>query len=122
MRLLMMMGMLLLAEGMLLTHASAIEHSEKTQQVCKPPIAANSASHPLAFVPKKVQDKRFKNRYPKLTYTIAEDGSVNSVKVIEGTGSPEVDAGLVKSIQSWKYKPQPGCVLDTSTVVTIDIR
>jgi TonB family protein len=57
-------------------------------------------------------------------YVVDEDGSVSNVQIVKGTGSPKVDAGLVKSIQAWKYKPEPpepGCRFDTSVVVIIDI-
>jgi hypothetical protein len=43
------------------------------------------------------------------------------VKILKGAGSPKVDAGLVKSIQAWKYKPQPGCTFEMSMGVIIDI-
>ncbi len=93
-----------------------------TQQVCQL-ISANPPDfHPFAFVPTEVKDKRFKNRYPKISFVVGEDGNVNDVKVVKGTGSPTVDAAVVKSVEAWKYKPQPGCVINMSSVVTIDIR
>jgi TonB family protein len=51
-----------------------------------------------------------------------EDGSVVDVKIVKSTGSAKVDAGIVKSVKAWKYKPQPGCVIDTSMVITIDTK
>jgi TonB family protein len=86
-------------------------------------ISANPPDfHPFAFVPTEVKDKRFKNRYPKISFVVGEDGRVNDVKIVKGTGSPTVDAAVVKSVQAWKYKPQLGCVVDMSMGVTIDIR
>jgi len=52
---------------------------------------------------------------------VNEDGSVSDVKILKGTRSPKVDAGLVKSIQAWKYKPQPGCRFEMSMGVILDI-
>jgi len=43
------------------------------------------------------------------------------VKVLKGTGSPKVDAGLVKSIQAWKCKAQSGVTGETLMAVVIDI-
>jgi TonB family protein len=76
--------------------------------------------HAFAYVPSKIRDKRFKNRRPRISFTVGEDGRVSKVKVIKGTGSPSVDAAVVKSIYSWKYKPQTGCVIETAVTVTID--
>jgi TonB family protein len=95
---------------------------KKTQQVCQL-ISANPPDfHPFAFVPTLVKDKRFKNRRPRISFEVGEDGNVSDVKVVKGTGSPPVDAGLVKSVQAWKYKPQPGCAMTMSSMVTIDVR
>jgi TonB family protein len=86
-------------------------------------ISANPADfRPFAFVPTEVKDKRFKNRLPVISFTVGEDGKVSDVKVVKGTGSPTVDAAVVKSVETWRYKPQAGCVISTSMAVTIDIR
>jgi TonB family protein len=68
---------------------------------------------PYKFVPKAVDFKRV-NRFPKVAYVIKEDGRVSKVKIVKGTGSPKVDAGLIKGIQTRKYKPQPGCTFELS--------
>jgi TonB family protein len=92
------------------------------QQVCQL-ISANPPDfRPFAFVPTEVKDQRFKNRSPKISFVVGEDGKVSDVKVLKGTGSPTVDAAVVKSVQAWKYKPQPGCVINMSMAITIDIR
>jgi TonB family protein len=93
-----------------------------TQQVCQLLSANPEGFQPLAFIPTEVKDKRFKNRYPRISFVVGEDGTIKDVKVVKGTGSPTVDAALVRSVQAWKYKPQPGCVIDMSMMVTIDIR
>jgi TonB family protein len=86
-------------------------------------ISANPPSfHPFAFVQTKIKDKRFKNRYPKISFVVREGGKVSNVKVVKGTGSATVDAAMVRSVEAWKYKPQPGCAIDISMVVTIDIK
>lgn len=114
--------LLLLSVCAFLTDVCASDHAGTTQQACQLVSANPPGFRPFAFVPTVVLDKRFKNRYPKVSYTVGEDGRVINVKVIKGTGSPKVDAGLVKSIQAWRYKPQPGCAIVTSMMVTIDIR
>lgn len=95
------------------------EHKAATQ-VCQLISANPSDFNPFQFVPKEV-DLKGLNRSPKVQYVVHEDGTVSNVKIFKGTGSPKVDAGLVKSIQAWKYKPQPGCTVETSMVVVIDI-
>ena len=116
------LSLLVLASGMLMAQAPGTDRHETTEQVCQLISANPLGFRPFQFVPKVIDDKRFKNTRPRLTYVVNEDGSVSNVRVIKGTGSPKVDAGLVKSVQAWKYKPQPGCVVETSMVVTIDIR
>ena len=108
------------ATGMLMAQAPGADSGRKTPQVCQL-ISANPPDfNPYKFIPKVVDFKRL-NRYPKVEYVVDEDGNVSDVKIVKGTGSPKVDAGLVKSIQAWKYKPEPGCRFDTSVVVMIDI-
>jgi TonB family protein len=91
-----------------------------TEQVCQLISANPSDFNAFQFVPKGVDFTRL-NRRPKVSFVVNEDGSVSNVKVLKGTGSPKVDAGLVKSIRAWKYKPQPGCTVETSMSVLIDI-
>ena len=91
-----------------------------TKQVCQLLSANPPGFDPFQFVPKKIDFKQL-NRFPKVEYVVHEDGNVSNVKVLRGTRSPRVNAGLVRSIQAWKYKPQPGCTIDTSMVVVIDI-
>ena len=76
--------------------------------------------HKYQFVP-KVLDFTKLNRFPEVAYVVNEDGSVSNVKILKGTGSPKVDAGLVKSIRTWKYRPQPGCTFEMSMGVILDI-
>jgi TonB family protein len=95
------------------------EH-KATKQVCQLISANPPEFNPFQFVPKEVDFKGL-NRSPKVAYVVHEDGSVSDVKILKGTGSAKVDAGLVKSIQAWKYKPQPGCTVETSMVVVMDI-
>jgi len=76
---------------------------------------------PLAFVPTVIKDKRFKNRRPRLSIVVGEDGLVKDVKVVKGTGAPTVDADIAKSVKEWKFKPQAGCVIESPLVITIDI-
>ena len=113
---------LLLGCSLLVAQTDVAKPRKGTQQMCQL-ISANPPDfHPFAFVPTEVKDKRFKNRSPKISFIVGEDGRVNDVKIVKGTGSPTVDAAVVKSVQAWKYKPQPGCVVDMSMGVTIDVR
>jgi uncharacterized protein len=89
-------------------------------QDCKM-LSANPPGFDLySYIPKKL-DFTHLNRFPKVSYVIGEDGSVQDVKIVKGSGSERVDAGLVKSIRTWKYKPQPGCTFDTSMGIILDI-
>jgi TonB family protein len=103
-----------------LAQAPGGDEHKTTKQVCQLVSANPPDFNPFQFVPKEVDFKGL-NRSPKVSYVVHEDGSVSNVKILKGTGSAKVDAGLVKSIQAWKYKPQPGCTVDTSMVVVIDI-
>ena len=69
-----------------------------TKQVCQLISAKPPDFNPFQFVPKKVDFKQL-NRSPKVGYVIHEDGRVSHVKILKGTGSSKVDAGLVKSIR-----------------------
>jgi TonB family protein len=91
-----------------------------TKQVCQSVSANPPGFNPFQFIPKVADFPRL-NLRPKVSFVVNEHGSVSKVKVLTGTGSPEVDAGLVKSIQAWKYKPQTGCTIETSLSVVIDI-
>jgi len=113
-------GTLLLSCSLLGAQTDAAKPSKATQQMC-PLISANPPDF-HAFVPTEVKDKRFKNRYPMISFVVGEDGKVSDVKVVKGTGSPTVDAAVVKSVEAWKYKPQRGCAINMSMGVTIDVK
>ena len=113
------LAVLFLVAGVLMAQAPSGESGAK-KQVCQLVSANPPDFNPFQFVP-KVADFTRLNRRPKVSFVVNEDGSVSNVKVLKGTGSPKVDAGLVKSIQAWKYKPQPGCTVETSMAVVIDI-
>jgi TonB family protein len=114
-------GLVLLSGTVLAAQTDVAKTAKATQHLCQL-ISANPPDfRPFAFVPTEVKDKRFKNLYPKISFVVGEDGKVSDVKVVKGTGSPTVDATVVKSVEAWKYKPQPGCVIIMSMVVTIDI-
>ena len=74
----------------------------------------------LQLVPKKLDYSKF-NRQPLVTFVIKEDGSISAVKLVRGSGSAKVDAGLVKSIRAWKFEPQAGCAIDNKLTITIGI-
>ena len=113
---------LCLASGMLMAQAPApsVDGHKTADQPCQLTAANPPGFNPYQFLPKTLDFTRL-NRFPKVTYTVGEEGSVSNVKVLKGTGSAKVDAALVKSIQAWKYKPQPGCKFEVSGEVTIDI-
>jgi TonB family protein len=110
---------LFLVAGIIMAQAPSGD-SGATKQVCQLVSANPPDFNPFQFVP-KVADFTKLNRRPRVSFVVKEDGSVGNVKVLKGTGSPKVDAGLVKSIQAWKYKPQPGCTVETSMAVVVDI-
>lgn len=111
---------LFLAATLVLAKPPNEDHHKTADQPCKLTPANPRNFHPFQFVPKQMDFQRL-NRFPKVAYVVNEDGSVGDVKIVKGTGSPVVDAGLIKSIQAWKYKPQPGCTVETSMSVIIDI-
>jgi TonB family protein len=111
---------LFLFAGLLLAQAPSGDGHKATPQVCHLISANPPEFNPFQFVPKVADFKRL-NRFPKVAYVVNEDGSVSNVKILKGTGSPKVDAGLVKSVLAWKYKPQPGCTFEMSMGVIIDI-
>jgi len=113
------LAVLLLVAGVVMVQAPGGE-SGVAKQVCQLVSANPPDFNAFQFVP-KVADFTKLNRRPKVSFVVNEDGSVGNVKVLKGTGSAKVDAGLVKSIQAWKYKPQPGCTVETSMSVVIDI-
>jgi TonB family protein len=93
----------------LLTAKAPGEEKDKTpQQQCRLISADPPEFNLFQFVPKKIDFTKI-NRFPKLEYDVDEYGIVGNVKILKGTGSRDVDTGLVKSIKKWKYQPQPGC-------------
>jgi hypothetical protein len=110
---------LFLVAGVLMAEAPSGDR-EATKQVCQLVSANPPDFHPSQFVPVVVDDQQFKNRRPKVAFV------VNGWERGQCEGSqrdrlPRGDAGLVKSIQTWKYKPQAGCMVETSMVVILDI-
>jgi TonB family protein len=112
--------LLFVAANLLMAQAPSGGKREATPQVCQFILANPPGFDPFQFIPKEVDFTRL-NRFPKVAYVVHEDGSVSDVKILKGTGSRKVDAGLIKSIQAWKYKPQPGCTFEMSGGVVIDI-
>jgi TonB family protein len=98
---------------------SGDEH-KAVPQACRLTSANPPGFNPFQFLPKALDFTRL-NRFPKVAYVVNEDGSVSYVKILRGIGSAKVDAALVKSIQAWKYKPQPGCTFEMTMGVIIDI-
>jgi TonB family protein len=111
---------LFLVAGVLMAQAPGGDDHKTAPQVCHLISANLPGFNPYQFVPKVVDLKRL-NRFPRVSYVVDEDGKVDNVKILKGTGSPRVDAGLIKSIQGWRYKPQPGCTFEMSTAVVLDI-
>lgn len=117
---LVVLAMLFPAAVLLMAQAPSGDHHKAADQPCQLVSANPPGFNPFQFLPKALDFTRL-NRFPKVAYVVNEDGSVSSVKVLKGTGSAKVDAALVKSIQAWKYKPQPGCKVEMSGEVIIDI-
>lgn len=115
-----LLTVLFLAARLLMAQAPGGDRHKAADQPCQL-ISANSPGfNAFQFLPKVLGFNRL-NRFPKVAYVVNEDGSVSDVKILKGTGSANVDAGLVKSIQAWNYKPQPGCKVEVSGEVIIDI-
>jgi len=112
--------MLSLGLLLLMGQAPGGDRHKTADQPCQLVSANPPGFNVFRFLPKALDFTRL-NRFPKVAYVVNEDGSVSNVKILKGTGSPKVDAGLIKSIQAWKYKPQPGCKFEMSGEVIIDI-
>lgn len=118
----------IVASALLLSWAVSVgqtgreQTGKATQQVCQLVSANPPGFRPFAFVPSEIKDKSFKNRLPRISFVVGEDGKVGEVKLIKGTGSPIVDAAVVKSVKAWSYKPQAGCVISMSMAINIDVR
>lgn len=111
---------LLLCAGLLMAQVPSGERHKAADQPCQLVSANPPGFNPFQFLPKALDFTRL-NRFPKVAYVVNENGSVSNVKVVKGTRSAKVDAALVKSIQAWKYKPQPGCKFEMSGEIIIDI-
>jgi TonB family protein len=112
--------MLFLIAGLLLAQTPTADRQGTPSHSCRLVASNPPKFDPFQFVPQKLDFTRL-NRFPKVAYIVSEDGSVSSVKILKGTSSAKVDAALVKSIQAWKYKPQPGCTFEMTMGVIIDI-
>lgn len=112
--------LLLILPTLLSAQASSGNHHKVAGQPCQL-ISANPPNfNPFQFVPRVLDFTRL-NRFPKVAYIVNDNGSVTNVRIVKGTGSSKADAGLIKSVRSWKYKPQPGCTFEMSGEVIIDI-
>src|SRR6266436_9469838 len=111
---------LLLFASTLMAQAPGGDEHKTAPHICRLISANPRKFDPFQFLPKVVDFTRL-NRFPKVAYVVNEDGSVSNVKILKGTGSPKVDAGLIRSVLAWKYKPQPGCTFEMSMGVIIDI-
>jgi hypothetical protein len=89
--------LLFLVAGVLMAQAPSGGNGATTKQVCQLVSANPPDFNSFQFVP-KVADFTKLNRRPKVSFVVNEDGSVSAVKILKGTGSSKVDAGLVKSI------------------------
>lgn len=114
-----MPAVLFLSTGVLIAQSP-----EKSNGDAKPACQLTSANppdfKPLQFVPKTANFTKL-NRHTKFSFTVKEDGAVSEVKTLKGSGSPKLDRGLIKSILAWKYKPMPGCTVETQGSVIIDV-
>jgi hypothetical protein len=93
------LGILLLVTSLLSAQAPGGDTHKTADQSCQLLSANLPNFDPIQFVPKVVDFARL-NHFPKVAYVVHRDGNVSNVKILKGTGSPKVDAGLVKSIQS----------------------
>lgn len=57
---------------------------------------------------------------PIVSFTIKEDGSVSNVRLIRSSGIRDLDQQVLTAIANWKYKPNPGCTIETKMSLTID--
>jgi TonB family protein len=83
--------------------------------------ASPANSKRLQFVPEKL-DAAGWNLRPQISFSISDDGSVDDVRIVKGTGSLKVDAGLLNSIQAWRFAPQPSCRIASAEVILIDLK
>ncbi len=112
-------GLVALASVLLSINAKA--QTATPQQQCHLISASSGGADPFLFVPKNVKDKGFRNRAPLFSFAVDEDGKVSKVKIVKTSGSKLVDAGLVKSVEAWRYKPQAGCKFEMTVALQIDV-
>jgi TonB family protein len=117
---LMISTVLLMTANLVFARTTGEKESPAIRQVCQLISDEPPGFNPFQFMPKKVDFRRL-NRFPKVAFVVNEEGHVGDVKILKGSGSKEVDTGLVKSIQKWKYKPQPGCKFKGTMSVILDI-
>jgi TonB family protein len=111
---------LFLIAGLLMAQAPTADRHGTASHTCSLTSSDPPRFDRFQFVPQKLDFTRL-NRFPQVAFIVNEDGSVSSIKILKGTGSARVDAALIKSIQAWKYKPQPGCSFDMSMGIIFDI-
>lgn len=70
----------------------------------------------------KGRPRRF-NRFPVVSFSVSEDGSVHDVKMAKTSRSSQIDDEILDQVKSWKYNVAPGCgVRDARVKVIIDLR
>jgi len=52
-------------------------------------------------------------------FQINEDGTVAIVKLTRSSGVKSIDKQVLKEVSNWKFKPVPGCILDSEMTVLI---
>jgi len=53
-------------------------------------------------------------------FQINGDGTVSNVKLVRSSGVRDIDKKLLSAVAKWKFKPNPGCAIESEMTVAID--
>jgi len=73
-----------------------------------PPCEAQALQEPVLRMPRG-WPTRWGYQNPLVSFVLNPRGEVSSVKIRKGSGDPEIDEWVLRSVQKWKYTPTPGC-------------
>jgi TonB family protein len=94
------------------------QSNQKNKQVtkCKPSprIKGDLPRKPFKFLP----GESYKSA-PVVHFEIEEGGSVKHVRLVRSSGIKDLDNKLLKAVADWRYKPNPGCPIETDMTLTI---
>jgi TonB family protein len=101
----------------------ALSSLAQTNQPAVVPSACRASQLVKGGVPTKSFERAAGESYkhaPIVSFTIKEDGSIANVRLVRSSGIRDLDRQVLKAVARWKYKPNPGCTIETKMSLTID--